>query len=79
LLMLRMRVLIYSMQIVTTLASGSQPRQGVVRLRAKKEARESHHMFPWMSKSVREWTFILPNELPCQELESQMDSRIFKA
>jgi hypothetical protein len=30
-------------------------------------------------KSVREWTLTLTNELPCWELESQMDSRIFKA
>jgi hypothetical protein len=29
---------------VATLALGSRPRQGVARLRAKKETRESHHM-----------------------------------
>jgi hypothetical protein len=28
---------------------------------------------------VREWTLTFPSELPCWELESQMDSRIFKA
>ncbi len=31
------------------------------------------------AKSVREWTFTLPSELPLWELESQMDSRIFRA
>jgi hypothetical protein len=31
------------------------------------------------AKSVREWTLTLPNELPCWELESQMDFRIFRA
>jgi hypothetical protein len=34
---------------------------------------------PGSAKSVREWTFTLPSELPCWELESQMDSQIFKA
>jgi hypothetical protein len=27
---------------------------------------------------VKEWTLTLPSELPCWELESQMDSRIFR-
>jgi hypothetical protein len=31
---------------VTTLALGSQPKQGFTRVRAKREARESHLMFP---------------------------------
>jgi hypothetical protein len=30
-------------------------------------------------KNVREWTLTLPNELPGWELESQMDSRLFRA
>jgi hypothetical protein len=30
------------------------------------------------AKSVREWTFTLPNELQCWELESQMDLQIFR-
>jgi hypothetical protein len=30
------------------------------------------------AKSVREWTLTLPSELPCWELDSQMDSQIFK-
>jgi hypothetical protein len=29
---------------VTTLALGSRPRQGLIRLRTKREARESHYM-----------------------------------
>jgi hypothetical protein len=32
--------------IVATLALGSQPRQGVARLRAKRKTQESHHMLP---------------------------------
>jgi hypothetical protein len=31
---------------VTTLTSGSQPRQGLTRVRVKKEAWESHFMLP---------------------------------
>jgi hypothetical protein len=33
---------------------------------------------PGSAKSVREWTLTLPSELPLWELESQMDSRIFR-
>jgi hypothetical protein len=33
---------------------------------------------PKSAKSVREWTLTLPNELPLWELESQMDSQIFR-
>jgi hypothetical protein len=69
---------IYKM-IVATLALGSQPKQGVARLRAKRKTRESHHMLPGVPKNVKEWTFTLPSELPCWELESQMNSRIFRA
>jgi hypothetical protein len=35
---------------------------------AKKEAQESHFMLPGVQKSVREWTFTLPNEFPPWEL-----------
>jgi hypothetical protein len=49
---------------VGTLALGLQPMQGFARLRAKKEAQESH--------------LVLPSELPFWELESQMDSQIFR-
>jgi hypothetical protein len=58
-------------QIVATLALGLRPRQGLARLRAKKEPREAHCMLPGVPKSVREWTLTLSNELPCWELESQ--------
>jgi len=57
--------------IIATLALGSQPRQGLVKVRAKREARESHFMLPGVQESVREWTFTLPNELPPWELETQ--------
>ncbi len=67
--------------IVATLALGLRPRQGVARLRAKRKTWESHHMLlrvPKSVKSLREWTLTLLNELPCWELESQMDSWIFR-
>jgi hypothetical protein len=53
---------------VATLALGSQPRQGVARLWAKRKTWESHHMLLGVPKSVREWTLTLPSELPCWEL-----------
>ncbi len=55
---------------VATLALGSQPKQGLARMWAKREAWESHFMFPRVQKSVREWTLTLPKELPLWELES---------
>jgi len=39
---------------IATLALGLRPRQGLVRLRAKREARGSHFMFPGVQKNVRE-------------------------
>jgi hypothetical protein len=36
--------------IVATLTLGSRPRQGVARLRAKRQTRESHHMLPGLQK-----------------------------
>ncbi len=56
--------------IVATLALSSRPKQGLARLQAKKEARESHLMLLVVQKSVREWTFTLPGELPFWALES---------
>jgi hypothetical protein len=56
---------------ITTLALGSQPRQGLTKVRAKREARESHLMLSTMQESVREQTLTLPSELPFWELESQ--------
>jgi hypothetical protein len=40
--------------LVATLALGSQPRQGVARLQAKREAQESCHMLLAMQENVRE-------------------------
>jgi hypothetical protein len=50
---------------------GSQPRQGLTRMRTKREARETHLLLLGVQKNVREWTITLPNELPFWELESQ--------
>jgi hypothetical protein len=49
---------------ITTLALGSWLKQGLARLRAKKEARESHLVLPRVQKSVKEWTLTFPSELP---------------
>jgi hypothetical protein len=57
--------------IVATLALGSQPKQGLARVWAKGEARQSHLMLPGVKESVRGWTFTFPNELPFWELESR--------
>jgi hypothetical protein len=56
---------------VATLALSSRPRQGLARLQAKREARESHIMLLGVQKSVKEWTPTLPSELPFWEFESQ--------
>jgi len=61
----------YQKFIVVTLTLGSWPRQGLVKLRAKSEAQESHFTFPRMWECVREWTFTLPSELSFWELESR--------
>jgi hypothetical protein len=63
--------------VVATLTLGLRPRQGVARLWAKRKTWESHHMFPGVPKSVREWIVTFPSELQCWELESQMDSQTF--
>jgi len=39
---------------VATLALGSQPRQGLVKVRAKCESQESHFMFLGVWENVRE-------------------------
>jgi hypothetical protein len=44
----------------------------------KKDSRITSHA-PKSAKSVKEWTFTLPSGLPCWELDSQMDSQIFRA
>ncbi len=55
---------------VATLASSLQPRQRLVKVRAKSEAWESHFMLSGVWENVKEWTSTLPNELPLWELES---------
>lgn len=40
--------------IVATLALGSPPRQGLMKVRAKYEAQESHFMISKVQKNVRE-------------------------
>ncbi len=47
---------------VATLALGSWPKQRLARLQAKREAQKSHLIFLGVQKSVKEWTFALPNE-----------------
>jgi hypothetical protein len=46
--------LLHDKEIVPTSALGSRPRQGVARLRAKKETRDSLHITLGSAKSVRE-------------------------
>jgi len=41
-------------EVVATLALGSRPRQGLAKVRAKREARESHLMFSRVQESMRE-------------------------
>jgi len=55
--------------IVITLALGSWPKQGLVKVRAKREAQESHFMLLGMQENVREWTLTLSSEFPLWELE----------
>jgi hypothetical protein len=56
---------------VATLALGSWPRQGLVKVWAKYEAQESHFMLPRVQENVREWTLTFPSELPLWELDFQ--------
>jgi hypothetical protein len=66
------QVLFYcNCNLIATLTLGSQPRQGLAKVHAKKEARESHFMLPGVLESVKEWTLTLPSQLPLWELESQ--------
>ncbi len=57
--------------VVATLTLGSPPRQGLTRMRNKKEAREAHFILSGVQESVKKWTLTLPSELPLWELESQ--------
>jgi len=44
----------YNITIVATLALGLQPRQGLTKARAKREAWESRFMLPKVQENVRE-------------------------
>jgi hypothetical protein len=61
--------------VVTTLTLGSWPKQGLTKVRAKSEARESHFMLSGMHECVKEWTTTLSSEFPFWELESQGTSK----
>ncbi len=65
--------------IIATLALGSRPRQGLAKVRAKCEGRESHFMLSGVWESVREWTPTLPSELSLWMLESRWISKILKS
>jgi len=58
---------------------GLQPRQGLAKVRAKREAQESHFMLPGVQESVREWTLTLPSELLVWELESRWTPKFSKS
>jgi hypothetical protein len=67
------------MMVVVTLALGSRPRQGLVKMRAKCEARESHFIFLGVCESVREWTPAFPNEFLFWELESRWTPKLLRS
>jgi hypothetical protein len=69
----------FQTHFVATLALGSRPRQGGYKVMGQEGGPRVTSHAPGSAKSVREWTLTLPNELPLWELESQVDSRIFKA
>ncbi len=60
---------------VVILALGLQPRQRLVKVRAKSEARESHFMLPKVWESVREWTFT-PKWIPTLGVWVLMDESL---
>ncbi len=55
---------------VATLTLGLWPKQGLVKVRTKIEAQESHFMLPGVWESVKEWTPTLLSELPLWKLGS---------
>jgi len=62
-----------------TLALGSQPRQGLAKVRAENEGWESHSMLTGVLKSVKEWTYTLPSGLPLWEWESRWTHEFSKS
>jgi hypothetical protein len=67
------------LESVTTLALGSQPKQGLVKVWAKWEGWESHFMLPGVWESVKEWTPTLPSEFPLWELKSLWSPKFSKS
>jgi hypothetical protein len=51
------------LEVVATLTLGLWPKQMLMKVQAKYEARESHFMLSGVQESVREWTFTLASEL----------------
>jgi hypothetical protein len=50
--------------VIATLALSLWPRQGLVRVRDKREAQEAHLTFSGVQENVREWALTLPSDLP---------------
>jgi hypothetical protein len=65
--------------LVATLALGSRPKQGLVKVRAKCEAWESDFMLSRVWRSVREWTPTFPSELLFWELKSQWTPKFLES
>jgi hypothetical protein len=66
-------------KIIATLPLGLRPKQGLVKVQAKREAWELHFMLPGVQENVREWTFTLPSEFPLWELESRWSFKFSKS
>ncbi len=64
--------------VVSTLALGSRPKQGLAKVWAKNEAWESHSMLLGVWESVKEWTLHTPKWTPTLRVGVPMDSQIFR-
>jgi hypothetical protein len=71
--------LLYFFHHVATLALGSRPKQGGCKVAGQEGDLGVTSHAPESAKCVRAWTLTFPKELPCWELKSQKDSRIFRA
>jgi hypothetical protein len=63
---------------IATLTLGSRPRQGGCKGVGQERDPRVTSNTPGSAKSVRVHTLTLPSELPCWELESRMESQIFR-
>jgi hypothetical protein len=80
LLQLKMNIIfVICITFITTLTLGLQPRQGLAKVQAKYEARESHFMLPRVQESVRESILTLPSEFSLWELESRWIPKFSKS